>query len=89
MDEGEVLAVAVNLDQPGDVTGDPRTWSVQSWDFGEGLELRSWAFESNFQLTLQVGVFSSAEVGAHRLTLELSNNFGTFIATGELFVFPR
>jgi hypothetical protein len=86
--EGEVLAVAVNVDQPEDATGDPRTWSVQSSSFGAGLELRSWEFRSNFQLVLRVGVFAGVESGAHTLNLEISNHFGTFVATGELFVFP-
>jgi hypothetical protein len=85
--EREVIAEIGEADNPDDATGDPRAWSVLAWDFGGGLELREWAFESNFRLRLTVRAYADTPAGSWPISLTLQNNFGVFAASGEFFIF--
>jgi hypothetical protein len=83
----DVNAVLADVDDPDDATGDRSRWSVVDWDFGPDLELVRWSFESNYRLALTIQRTEDADNGRHELLLTIRNNFGTFVARGEFFVF--
>lgn len=66
--------------------GSPVSRAVRAWDFGDGLFLWTWQFESNFSLVIGIKRFADAPKGRRTLTLEVYNHFGTFLARGEFTV---
>ena len=52
-----------------------------------GLGLDAWEFESNFRLNLVLRRYTSTPAGTYTLTLRIRNVYGTFVASGEFFVF--
>ena len=84
----EIEATVQGVEDPDNGEGDPRTWSVEAAELSPTLTLESWSFESNFRLILRLTRAEGAASGAHEIVLRIHNHFGTFIARGDLFIFP-
>ncbi len=71
---------------PANGTGDEQTFGVLTYDFGEGVSLQSYTFESNFQAKLVLQRYPGVEVGEHDMVLQIRNYYGTFFARGTFYV---
>ncbi|MCA9544147.1 MAG: hypothetical protein KC613_07140 [Myxococcales bacterium] len=85
--EQEVVATVVQAADPDDDTGDPLLWQVADFTAEGGLELREWAYETNFRVRLRIRVYPDTPAGTYGFTLELRNHYGAFPSAGTFFVF--
>lgn len=85
--EQEVVATVTLAADPEDSTGDPLQWQVADFSAEGGLELREWAFETNFRVRLRIRVYPDTPAGTYGFTLELRNHYGAFPSAGTFFVF--
>lgn len=85
--EQEVVATVVEAADPDDLTGDPLQWQVAGFTAEGGLELREWAYESNFKVRLRIRVYPDTPAGTYGFNLELRNHYGAFPSAGAFFVF--
>ena len=85
-DEFDIF-VAVTVESENDSEeGSVGERAVVEYDFGPGLFLRSWSFDTNFRFTMQIQRFADAEPGERELTLRIHNHFGEFLVRGAFTV---
>jgi hypothetical protein len=83
-----VRVQGVNHDEP---TGDERTFSVLSADFGSGLHMTEYTFQSPFTVDLKIEreECPPPAEGTREVHLKIANKFGVFSVHGSfLFIAP-
>ncbi|MBM4319058.1 MAG: hypothetical protein FJ125_03650 [Deltaproteobacteria bacterium] len=82
--EAEVQVRFVGVEDSAD--GPSAARAVGDWNFGDGLFLSAWEFQSDFSLTIGIKRFADAPKGRRTLSLEIYNGRGTFLARGAFTV---
>lgn len=82
----DVELTFLGVEDPDDDTGEPQGRVVIDWDLGQGLELRSAEFQSNFRLTVTIVRYADAATGVRTVSLQIQNAYGTFVLNGEFYV---
>ena len=82
----DVELTFLGVEDPDDDTGEPQSRVVIDWDLGQGLELRSAEFQSNFRLTVTIVRYADATTGVRTVSLQIQNAYGTFVLNGEFYV---
>lgn len=80
------VAVFEGVETP-DEQGDPTRFTLSNADFGQGVELESYEFLSNFRVELSIRRYAEAAAGARTIRMTLTNALGTFEATASLTLF--
>lgn len=83
----EVQVVLLGVESPDDNTGAVTERQILDYDLGDGLTLARANFETNFIFRATLTRFADAPEGPRTLSFQIRNHYGTFVATGEFYIF--
>jgi len=83
----DVRVVLLGVDDPTDSAGAVTSRQLLDYDLGDGLALSGSNFETNFIFQVSLTRFADAPDGPRTLSFQIRNNYGTFVATGEFYIF--
>lgn len=86
-DEVTVTVVLRGVESPDDTTGEVTERQLLDYDLGDGLILNRSAFATNFIFDVVLTRFADAPQGPRTLSFQIRNHYGTFVATGEFYIF--
>lgn len=82
-----VRVVLLGVEDPDDATGEVTERQILDFDLGAGLSLSRSEFTTNFRFEVELVRFADATEGARTLSFQIRNHYGTFVATGEFYIF--
>lgn len=83
----DVQVVLLGVESPDDATGEVTERQILDYDLGDGLTLSGVNFETNFIFRVTLTRFADAAEGARTLSFQIRNHYGTFVATGDFYIF--
>ena len=83
----DVQVVLLGVDDPTDAAGEVTSRQILDYDLGDGLLLDSANFETNFIFRVSLTRFADAPDGPRNLSFQIRNHYGTFVATGQFYIF--
>ncbi len=83
----DVRVVLLGVDDPTDAIGEVTSRQILDYDLGDGLTLDGANFETNFIFQVSLTRFADAPDGPRTLSFQIRNHYGTFVATGEFYIF--
>ncbi len=82
-----VQVVLLGVEDPDDATGEVTERQILDFDLGPGLALDRSEFTTNFRFEVELIRFADAVEGPRTLSFQIRNHYGTFVATGEFYIF--